>query len=78
MQIKINNIVYLFDGTTILDTSGNEVTFFSISGVPFKVYAGSIVAVNIINAINKITISFQDGLNMGLYDLITELFVLKN
>lgn len=77
-RAKINNTVYLFDGTNILDTSGNEVTFFSISGVPFKVYAGSIIAVNIMNAFNKVSISFPDGLNMGLYDLLTELIVLNN
>ena len=74
---KINDSVYLFDGTNILDTDGNAVNFITISGVPFKVYAGSIVAVNVTNAINKIVILFSDGLKIGLYDLITELFALK-
>jgi hypothetical protein len=74
---KINDSVYLFDGTNILDTDGNAVNFITISGVPFKVYAGSIVAINVMNAINKIVISFPDGLTIGLYDLITELFALK-
>jgi hypothetical protein len=74
---KINNTVYLFDGTNILDTSGNAVNFFTISGALFKVYAGSIVAVNVMSEFNKIDISFPDGSKIGLYDLITELFVLK-
>jgi sugar lactone lactonase YvrE len=76
-RAKINNDVYLFDGTNILDTDGNIVNFITISGAPFKIYAGSIVAVNVTNAINKIVISFPDGLKFGLYDLITELFALK-
>ena len=75
---KINDSVYLFDGTNILDTDGNAVNFFTISGVPFKVYAGSIVAVNVVNVINKVVFSFPDGSKVGLYDLLTELFVLKN
>jgi hypothetical protein len=74
---KINDSVYLFDGTNILDTDGNAVNFITISGAPFKVYAGSIVAVNVMNAINKTVISFPDGLKIGLYDLVTELFALK-
>jgi sugar lactone lactonase YvrE len=76
-SVKINNSVYLFDGTNILDADGNAVNFITISGVPFKVYAGSIVAVNVMNEFNKIVITFPDGLKFGLYDLITELFVLK-
>jgi hypothetical protein len=76
-RAKINNVVYLFDGNNILDASGSIVNFITISGVPFKVYAGSIVAVNIINVFNKVVISFPDGLNIGLYELIKELFELK-
>ena len=74
---KINDSVYLFDGTNILDTDGNAVNFITIAGTPFKVYAGSIVAVNVMNEFNKIVISFPDGLKFGLYDLVTELFALK-
>jgi ribosomal protein S11/alpha-tubulin suppressor-like RCC1 family protein len=74
---KINNTVYLFNGSNIIDVSGNVVNFIIISGIPFKIYAGSIVAVNVMNEINKIIISFPDGLKIGLYDLITEMFALK-
>lgn len=74
---KINNTVYLFNGSNIIDVSGNVVNFIIISGTPFKIYAGSIVAVNVMNEINKIIISFPDGLKIGLYDLITEMFALK-
>ena len=76
-RAKINNVVYLFDGNNILDASGSIVNFITIYGVPFKVYAGSIIAVNIMNKFNKVVISFPDGLKFGLYDLITELFALK-
>lgn len=76
-RAKINNVIYLFDGNNILDASGSIVNFITIYGVPFKVYAGSIIAVNIMNKFNKVVISFPDGLKFGLYDLITELFALK-
>ena len=74
---KINNTVYLFNGSNIVDVSGNTVNFITISGIPFKIYAGSIVAVNVMNEINKVVISFPDGLRIGLYDLITDMFDLK-
>jgi hypothetical protein len=70
--VKINNVVYSFNGTNILDTSGNLVTYLSFSGTPFKIYAGSIVAVNIEDTLNKITV-----LGDGLYDILSSIFTLK-
>jgi hypothetical protein len=67
--VKINNVIYLFNGTNILDADGNIVTYASFAGVPFKIYAGSIVAVNVENVLNKITI-----LGDGLYDILSSIF----
>jgi hypothetical protein len=71
--VKINNVIYSFNGTNILDASGNVVTYASFAGAPFKIYVGSVVAVNIQNTLNKITV-----LGDGLYDILTELFVFKS
>jgi hypothetical protein len=45
-NVNINNVVYSFDGTNILDITGNIVTKLTILGVEFNIYAGSIIAVN--------------------------------
>jgi hypothetical protein len=71
--VKINNVVYSFNGTNILDTNGNPVTFASFSGAPFKIYAGSVVAVNIEDALNKINF-----LGDGLYTVLSDILVFKN
>ena len=71
--VKINNVIYSFNGTNILDTNGNVVTFASFAGTPFKIYAGSVVAVNINDTLNKITI-----LGDGLYNILYQLFTSKN
>jgi len=71
-NVKINNIVYSFNGTNILDTNGNSVIYTSFAGVPFRIYAGSIVAVNIEDALNKINV-----LGDGLYDILSSIFTLK-
>jgi len=70
--VKINNVVYSFNGTNILDASGNIVTYAFFVGAPFKIYAGSMVAVNIQDALNKITISGD-----GLYNILSSIFALK-
>jgi hypothetical protein len=70
--VKINNVVYSFNGTNILDASGNILRYTVFGGVPFKIYAGSIVAVNIEGALNKISI-FGDG----LYDILSSIFSTK-
>jgi hypothetical protein len=70
--VKINNVVYSFNGTNILDASGNIVTYASFADAPFKIYAGSVVAVNIKDTFNKITI-----LGQGLYDTLVSIYALK-
>jgi uncharacterized protein YjbI with pentapeptide repeats len=66
--VKLNNIVYSFNGTNLLDASGNVVTFLITQNTPFKIYAGSIVALNIQNTLNRITI-----LGDGLYNILHEI-----
>ena len=66
--VKVNNIVYSFNGTNLLDASGNVVTFLITQNTPFKIYAGSIVALNIQTTLNRITI-----LGDGLYNILHEI-----
>jgi uncharacterized protein YjbI with pentapeptide repeats len=66
--VKLNNIVYSFNGTNLLDASGNVVTFLVTQNTPFKIYAGSIVALNIQNTLNRITI-----LGDGLYNILQDI-----
>ena len=66
--VKLNNIVYSFNGTNLLDASGNIVTFLITQNTPFKIYAGSIVALNIQNTLNRITILGED-----LYNILHEI-----
>jgi hypothetical protein len=66
--VKLNNIVYSFNGTNLLDTSGNVVTFLVTQNTPFKIYAGSIVALNIQNTLNRITIVGE-----GLYNILQDI-----
>jgi uncharacterized protein YjbI with pentapeptide repeats len=67
--VKLNNIVYSFNGTNLLDASGNVVTFLVTQNTPFKIYAGSIVALNIQDTLNRITI-VGDGLYNILQDIL--------
>jgi len=68
--VKINNTVYSFNGTNLLDSNGTVINYALISGVPFKIYAGSVVALNIQDALNKINI-----LGDGLYNILTDMLV---
>jgi len=71
--VKINNVVYSFNGTNLVDTNQNVVTYISFEGSPFKIYAGSIVALNVTEALNKITFSGD-----GLFTVLSQLFNLKS
>jgi len=68
--VKINDTVYSFNGTNLLDSNGTIINYALFSGVPFKIYAGSVVALNIQDALNKINI-----LGDGLYDILSDIFV---
>jgi hypothetical protein len=76
-SVNINGAVLYFNGTTLVDASNNTRTCLTIAGVPFKIYAGSIIALNILNLLNKMTFAGGDASVSGLYDIMSELFVFK-
>jgi hypothetical protein len=67
--VKINNTVYSFDGTNLLDATGAIVNYIPFEGKPFKIYAGSVIALNVQDTLNKITINGQ-----GLYNVLSQMF----
>jgi hypothetical protein len=62
-SVKINGVRYTYNGSTIVDASGMVKNYILISGVPFKVYSGSIIAVNVYAALAQFKI--------GGFDIIT-------
>ena len=73
-SVKINGTVFTFDGTNVRDSSNNTRTFLNILGAPFKVYAGSIIALNMLTVLNSITFTSE---KTGIYNIISELFLAK-
>jgi len=73
-SVKLNGTVFSFNGSNILDTSGNARTYLTVAGVPFKIYAGSIIGLNILSSINAVRFT---GNVTGMYDIISGLFVSK-
>jgi hypothetical protein len=74
--VKVNGVTYTFDGTNILNASGAAVTFVLVLGNLFRLYAGSIVGLNvndIIDKLNNIKIS-----GYGLYDVLADMYTLKS
>jgi uncharacterized protein YjbI with pentapeptide repeats len=68
--IKINGTsVYTSNGTNIVDANNAVVSYISIDGIPFRVYAGSLVAVNIGSQLNGLKIN-----NIGLFDVMKNLY----
>jgi hypothetical protein len=69
--VKINNTVYSFDGTNLVNpATGSNVSYLSIEGKPFKIYTGSVVALNVQDFLNKITINGD-----GLYNVLNNILV---
>ena len=71
--VAINGVEYTFDGTNVLDATGRVVRFLTILDVPYRLYAGSIIGLNITETLNGIKYG-----GVGLYDIFSELFVFKN
>ena len=44
--VIVNGVLYTFNGTAVLDSTGATVTSTSVLGVPFQIYAGSIIFLN--------------------------------
>jgi hypothetical protein len=59
-SVKINGSRYTYTGSAIVDASGVVKNYILISGVPFKVYSGSIIAVNIYAALAQFKIAGAD------------------
>ena len=71
--VKVNGVAYTFNGTNILNSSGSVIQFINVLGKPFRIYAGSIVGLNVADQLNNIKISGD-----GLYDILTGLFAAKS
>jgi hypothetical protein len=70
--VKVNGVTYTFDGSSVLNASGAVVTFISVLGKPFRLYAGSIIGLNVIEKLNNVKIS-----GYGLYDVLADMYTLK-
>ena len=73
-NVNINGTVFSFNGVNLLDVSGNVRSYLTMAGVPFKIYAGSIIGLNLSSIMNQFSFT---AANTGLYDILAELYVLK-
>jgi hypothetical protein len=73
-NIKINGTAFSFNGVNLLDASGNVRSYLTIAGSPFKIYAGSIIGLNLSSIMNQVSFT---AAHTGLYDILAELYVLK-
>ena len=71
--VKINGVAYTFNGTNVLDASNTVITFLTVLNKPFRLYAGSIIGLNVVEKMNNVR--FVDS---GFYDILSEFFVFKN
>ncbi len=73
-NIKLNDAVYSFNGTNLVNSNGGVINYLFLQGRTFKVYAGSVVAVNVAmqDELNKIKV-----LGDGLYSVLSQLFYLN-
>jgi hypothetical protein len=71
--VKVNGVAYTFDGTNILNSNGSVIHFINVLGNPFRLYAGSIVGLNVSDQLNNIKLNGD-----GLYDILTGLFAAKS
>ncbi len=66
--VKINGTAFFFNGTNILDANNKVRSFLLVEGVPFKLYAGSIIALNITESLNEVKV-----MDDGLYNIFSAL-----
>jgi alpha-tubulin suppressor-like RCC1 family protein len=72
-SVSINGTVFSFNGTNILDADSNPRTYLTVAGIPFKIYAGSVIALNILNVLNNVTFAGESS-RSGMYNILSELF----
>jgi uncharacterized protein YjdB len=70
--VKVNGVTYTFNGTAVLDSTGTAVTFIIVLGKPFRLYAGSIVGLNVVDKLNNVKIA-----GYGLYDVLNDILIPK-
>jgi len=67
--VKINGVSFTLNvSNQLLDNNGVVLKLIVVNGYPFKIYSGSIIAVNISSRMNNIT--FDVGGDIKLYDVI--------
>lgn len=71
--MKINGVAYTFNGTNVLNASGRVIRFLTVLETPYRVYAGSIIGLNVAETLNGMKYG-----GIGLYDIFAELFSFKN
>jgi hypothetical protein len=71
--VKVNGVTYTFNGSAVLDSTGTAVTFITVLGKPFRLYAGSIIGLNVVDKLNNVKIAGD-----GLYDVLSDMLVPKN
>jgi hypothetical protein len=68
--VKINGTSFTLNASNqLLDNNGVVLKLIVVNGFPFKIYSGSIVAVNISNRMNNVT--FDNEGQIKLYDVIS-------
>ena len=71
--VKINGILYTLNASNqLLDNNGVVLKLIVVNGYPFKIYTGSIIAVNISNLVSKIVFG-SGGQEITLYDIISSM-----
>jgi hypothetical protein len=71
--VKVNGVTYTFDGTNVLDSTSTIITFINVLDKPFRLYAGSIIGLNVVEKMNNVKIA-----GYGLYDILTDILTPKN
>ena len=70
--VKINGVAYTFNGTNVLDANGRVIRFLTVLETPYRLYAGSIIGLNVAETLNGMKYG-----GIGLYDILLDLCVFK-
>ena len=70
--VKINGASFTLNASNqLLDNNGVVLKLIVVNGYPFKIYSGSIIAVNISSRMNNVT--FDDQGDIKLYDVVNSM-----
>ena len=70
--LKINGVSFTLNASNqLLDNNGVVLKLIVVNGYPFKIYSGSIIAVNISSRMNNVT--FDDEGQIKLYDVVNSM-----